>query len=278
MNARNVTVAEGMELAVVEAGAGGRPLLFVHGHGGAKEDLMPWLDRLAERGWHAVACDLRGHGSSAKPEDESEYSFDILTADLLALADQLGWQRFTLFGHSMGGMVAQVLALKCPERLDALILMDTSHTRPDRVEPAAAELGQQVVRQGGTALLVELQKSAGPSPTETAAHLRMIAEDPSYDEWSTSKTLAMAAAAWAGLVRDIVEQPDRLDRLKSLHVPTLVIVGEQDLGFLPQSRAIAAAIPGARLEVVAGAGHSPQFESPEAWWTALTAFLDGRPA
>jgi pimeloyl-ACP methyl ester carboxylesterase len=156
--------------------------------------------------------------------------------------------------------------------------MDTSHTRPDRVEPAAAALGQQVVRQGGTALLVEIQKSAGPSPTETAAHLRMIAADPAYDEWSTSKTLAMAGAAWAGLVDDIVDQPDRLDALRSLDVPTLVIAGEQDLGFLPQSRAIAEAIPGARFEVIPDGGHSPQFESPEAWWTALTAFLDQLPA
>src|SRR5437879_12046508 len=89
-------------LSVAAAGAGGRPLLLVHGFGGAKEDFTDFLDDLAALGWHAVAPDLRGHGNSDKPDDEQAYSFEIFEADLVALVDHLGWARFVVLGHAMG--------------------------------------------------------------------------------------------------------------------------------------------------------------------------------
>ena len=60
----------GVDLAVAESGGGGRPLLLVHGFGGAKEDFTDWLDPLAQQGWHAVAHDQRGHGASGDPGTE----------------------------------------------------------------------------------------------------------------------------------------------------------------------------------------------------------------
>jgi pimeloyl-ACP methyl ester carboxylesterase len=115
------------ELAVAEAGEGGRPLLLVHGFTGAKEDFTDFLDPLADLGWHAVAPDQRGHGGSHKPESEDHYSFDAFTTDLLGLIDALGWERCAVLGHSMGGMVVQLAVLRAPERFDALVLLDTSH-------------------------------------------------------------------------------------------------------------------------------------------------------
>src|SRR5580704_557581 len=109
VNERTIRV-DGVELVVAESGAGGRPLLLLHGFTGAKEDFTEWLDPLAARGWHAVAPDHRGHGSSSKPASDDAYSFAILADDMLGLADALGWDRFALLGHSMGGMVAQVMA------------------------------------------------------------------------------------------------------------------------------------------------------------------------
>src|SRR3954469_6093217 len=99
-----------VELAVSEAGAGGRPFLLLHGFTGAKEDFTEyhgWLDRLADRGWHAGAPDHRGHGESDKPASEDDYSLATFSRDALALTDALGWSRFVLLGHSMGGMIAQ---------------------------------------------------------------------------------------------------------------------------------------------------------------------------
>jgi pimeloyl-ACP methyl ester carboxylesterase len=78
---------------------------------------------------------------------------------------------------------------------------------------------------------------------------------------------------WLALSSQIVDQADRLAELESLSMPVLVVVGEQDQGLLGPSRAMGAAIPGAQLVVVPDAGHSPQFEAPEAWWDAVRAFL-----
>src|SRR4051794_20252925 len=113
-------------LECAEAGSGGRPFVLVHGFTGAKEDFTEWLEPLAAEGWHAVAPDNRGHGESPKPDDEAEYSFDLMAGDVFELADSL-WGAgtpFVLLGHSMGGMVAQVAALRAPDRLAGLILMD----------------------------------------------------------------------------------------------------------------------------------------------------------
>jgi pimeloyl-ACP methyl ester carboxylesterase len=118
-----------IELSVAEAGVGQRPLLLLHGFTGAKEDFTEWLDRLADAGWHAVAPDHRGHGSSSKPTSEEAYSFEILADDVERLTEYLDWPRFTLLGHSMGGMVAQLVAIREPERLDALVMMDTGTDR-----------------------------------------------------------------------------------------------------------------------------------------------------
>ena len=67
---------------------------------------------------------------------------------------------------------------------------------------------------------------------------------------------------------------DRLDALASVTVPALVLVGEQDTPFLKPSHRMAEAIPGAELAVLPDGGHSPQFESPDHWWKALSTFLE----
>ncbi len=114
----------GTGLATIEAGRGGRPLLLVHGFTGAKEDFAHALDELATRGWHGVAPDLRGHGSSDQPADESSYGFDAMAADLAGLIDALGWDRAVVLGHSMGGAMAMQFAHDHPDRTLGVIYRD----------------------------------------------------------------------------------------------------------------------------------------------------------
>ena len=78
-----------VELAVAQAGEGGRPLLIVHGFGGVKEDFTEVLPALAQRGWHAVTFDLRGHGASDRPLGEEHYSFEVYVRDCIDLANTL---------------------------------------------------------------------------------------------------------------------------------------------------------------------------------------------
>jgi pimeloyl-ACP methyl ester carboxylesterase len=269
-----VALDGGTTLAVSSAGRADRArLLLVHGFGGAKEDFADWIDPLAGTGWEVVAYDQRGHGDSVCSGGEEAFSLQIFVDDLVALADALQWDRFVLLGHSMGGMVAQLVALAAPQRLAGLVLMDTSHGPPDGLDPDQIALGQQIVREGGMAALMEVQKALGPGPLDSPAHLRLLKERPGYQEFCDRKSLATSAAMWVSIVDEMLRQPDRLTGLRQLALPALVIVGEEDSGFLRQCQDMAEAIPGARLAVITGAGHSPQFESPDQWWKAVTAFL-----
>lgn len=279
MQNRRFEALDGVELEVLEAGVGGRPLLLVHGFSAAKEDFADHLDALAASGagWHVVAPDLRGHGASDAPEGPEEYTLGSFADDVLGLADALGWARFTLLGHSMGGMVAQVAALAVggAARLDGLVLMDTSHGPIGGIDTDMTALGKAVIADGGMEALVIAQREL-PGALETSAHLRVTAERPGYAVYGEAKALACAGDMWIGVIDEVVAtQADRLDALAAglADVPVLVIVGEQDMPFVPHAHRMAAAIPGARLAVIGDAGHSPQFENPDEWFDVVTQFL-----
>jgi pimeloyl-ACP methyl ester carboxylesterase len=273
-NAREVRLGD-VKVAVAEAGVGGRPIMLVHGFTGAKEDFTDFLEPLAERGWHAVAPDLRGHGSSGHPDDEARYSLEIIVDDLLALADSLAWETFVLLGHSMGGMVAQELLLAHPERVRAIVLMDTTHGPVDWVEPDTRELAAAIVREHGIPALMEALKTLrDEDPLMTPAFLRLLHERPGYSEFCDAKLLRSAPAMWLAMSQALLSQADRLDRLADVDVPTLVIVGEQDIPFVAHGERMAKTIPGARLAIIPDAGHSPQFENTDAWWEAFSSFLE----
>ncbi|MDP8988134.1 MAG: alpha/beta hydrolase [Actinomycetota bacterium] len=273
-----------VELEVLEAGLGGRPLLLVHGFGGAKEDFVEHLPELADAGWHAVAPDLRGHGASDAPAEEEAYGLAALASDVVALADALGWDRFALLGHSMGGMAAQLAALAAPQRVAALVLMGTCHG-PVEVDRSLALASIDIVRSGGMPALAEAIAAlpdGGPFTTPEAQEARKSRPSPlggddveaSWADFAEAKLLASSPDMYTAMVPAMLDQPDRLAALASLSVPTLVLVGEHDAAFLGASRRMSATIPGARLVVVPGAGHSPQHEAPQAWRDAVLSFLD----
>ena len=270
VDVRTVT-AGAVELSVAEAGAGGRPLLLMHGFTGAKEDFTDELDRLAADGWHAVAADHRGHGASAQPPDEAAYSFSILADDAFALADALGWDRFVALGHSMGGMVLQHMLAAAPDRLSAIVLMDTAHgdlgfPREDVVKLIG------IGRARGLDGLAELLASRD-DPLATPAHKRLLAERPGYAEFGERKFRACSVAMYAAMLDEMCDPVDRLDALAAhAGLPALVIVGEQDRPFLGSSQRMAGALD-AELAVIPDAGHSPQFENTDAWRAVLDGFL-----
>jgi pimeloyl-ACP methyl ester carboxylesterase len=256
-------------LAVAEAGVGGRPLLIVHGFTGAKEDFYDYFDVLAADGWHVVAPDLRGHGSSPAPE--SGYGFDDMAGDVLAVADAMGWDRFALLGHSMGGMIAQQVAIVAPDRVDALVLMGTTHGAVG-VDRNLAMLACEVVRDGGMAALVKVQKELG-SPTATATSERLRAERPEIEAYRDRSILACSPDMYVGAIGAMLDAPDRLDALSQLSIPTLVMVGIDDRLFLPGSRELGT-LPSATYVEFDDAGHHLHVESPTKWYAALTGFLE----
>jgi pimeloyl-ACP methyl ester carboxylesterase len=265
-----VRTDDGVELDV-ETDGSGPGLLLVHGHGGAKEDFADHIERFAQR--HTVVTfDHRGHGSSDQPTDPAAYSLARMRADTWAVADAVGFDRFRVLGHSMGGMVVRRLPLEQPERIEALVLMDTSGGPVPDLVPALVEAAAYIGLAEGKDALKALLDSAGA--LATTADQRVLAERPGYREFQDRKWLDTSVVMWGTLACEIARQPDDLLILREVACPTLVIVGELDLPFVASSYALTDAIPGAHLEVIPEAGHSPQFENTDAWWAALSSFLD----
>lgn len=263
---------DGVRVAALTAGEGGRPLLLVHGFTGCKEDFAAEVPRLAARGHHVVAPDLVGHGSSAHPAEESEYSFERFADDAFALADRLGWSSFDLLGHSMGGMIAQVMVLRDPGRIGRLVLMDTHHGRVEDLDADLVALGVELARTQGLAVIQQLLREL-EDPTASPAYERVCAERPGYREWAEAKMLACSPVMYAAMLAELESTGDRLESLRAVEHPTLVVVGELDRSFLAAADRLAEAMPAARLAVLAGGGHCPQFEATEAWRAALDDFL-----
>jgi 3-oxoadipate enol-lactonase len=266
-----VIADDGVGLATVVAGAPEAPgLLLVHGFGGAKEDFADHFDALA-RDHRVVAFDHRGHGASDAPDDPAAYSLDRLAADTAAVAAATGLIDLRVLGHSMGGMVVRRFVLSDPGRIAALVFMDTSAGPPPGFAPELVAAGIEVVSTQGMAALKQLSDEL--DLLGSTANQRVLAERAGFREYADYRWHAQSPVMWAAMVRDMLDQPEQLAELASLTVPTLGIVGDEDLTFLGPMHDIAAAVPGAELVVIPQAGHSPQFENPPAWAAAMEAFL-----
>ena len=266
---RRVVVDDGVELVASSWGQGA-PLLLVHGFGGAKEDFADHVTDLAQR-FQVVTFDLRGHGESDKPANLSAYSLERLRADTVAVADAFGFDQFVLLGHSMGGMVVRRIPLDHPDRVTALVMMDTSAGPLPGMDLDIVELAVGVaVNEGKDALKALLDFAA---PFETPSHRRLVERHPDYQAFCDRKWDNVSEIMWAALARELANQPDDLDEMRSLTIPVLVMIGETDAAFLDASDAMCEAIPTARKAVIADAGHSPQFENPEVWYGELAGFL-----
>lgn len=264
-----VVVEEGVELEVEVRGAG-PALICVHGFGGAKEDFADHVDALAARAT-VVLVDLRGHGASDGPDDTAAYTLDRCAADVLAVADALGFDRFGLLGHSMGGMVVRRVALGAPGRVAGVVFVSTAAGPPKGLDPALVDLGAQLALEDFAALKAVLDEAKALG---TPAYERLMAERAGFAEYAEWKWSRLNPAMWAALGPEIVRERDATGDLRDLACPALVMVGELDAAFYDASLALVAAVPAGRLSIIPDAGHHPQFENPDVWLAELATFLD----
>lgn len=264
-----VETDDGLALEVLVAGHG-PALVLVHGFGGAKEDFSDQFDDLAQDHL-VVALDLRGHGQSDGPEDETRYSLDRFAADIGNVVDALEIPTFRILGHSMGGMVVRRYVLDAPERVDALVLMDTSPGPVPGMDAEIIDLGVQIAYEQGMDELKRVMDAF--APLGTPAYERTLRDRPGYREFGDRKWETLSRAMWTAMMVEIRDQPDQLAALASVTCPTLVLVGIEDTPFVGVSHEMAEVIPDAELVVIPDAGHSPQFENGTAWLTAMRGFL-----
>jgi pimeloyl-ACP methyl ester carboxylesterase len=264
----------GADLVVEDIGRGARPFVLVHGFTGFRDDFREQLPALTELG-RTIIYDHRGHGESTNTGDAASYSFAQLVDDLRGALDALGVQRCDLLGHSMGGMIALRFALEYPQRTASLVLMDTAARAPDHMPRAPLAAAGAIARSDGMATLAELlQRRAADEPSRPEAERRLEQElGPAYWERRRRRLVAMDPDAFAVLALELVDHAPLTDRLGEIACPTLVMVGEQDVGFLAPAEELARGIRGATKVLIARAAHSPQLENPAAWIAAIRDHL-----
>ena len=255
-------------LAVDDRGAGdATPLVLVHGFTGGRIDFADVIDDLATDR-RVVAWDHRGHSDSTNTGDRPSYTFSTLVSDAVGALDALGLDRFHLLGHSMGGVVAQHLTFDHPGRVASLILMDTLAEPSLSIPEEWADMVTGIASDQGMAAVAELFEQASAGQMVAAPE-----DQPRILERNRHKVTNMDPAAFAGLASELRTFVPTLDRLPTVACPVTVIVGEHDAPLRGQADAIAAAIPGAELEVIDGAAHCPQEERPDAWLSAVRSHL-----
>lgn len=233
------------------------PLVFSNSLG---SDFRIWQDvatAFADR-FRVVLYDKRGHGlSDATP---APYSIDDHVDDLVALLERLGVEKTAIVGLSVGGMIAQRLAVRAPQRVGALVLCDT-----------AAKIGTPEL----WAERIAAVESAGISSIADGIMARWFTpafRESCHEEYSGWRNMVVrtTVAGYAGTCAAIRDADLRADAPK-IGTPTLCVVGDQDGSTPPDVvRGTASLILGARFEVIEGAAHIPCIEKP----TVLTRLIE----
>jgi 3-oxoadipate enol-lactonase len=213
-----------------------------------------------------IRFDNRGVGRSNVPP--TPWSIAEMADDAVAVLDAAGADRADVFGVSMGGLIAQELALSHPDRVERLVLGGT-HTG-----------GRDAVRMDPAAAMMLMDRTPGTAREAAVASVPFLyAEDTNRDDIDIDIDVRvrypMRASAYFGQLDAMRQHEGTLDRLPKLTAPTLVIHGREDRLVKPgNAEIIVAAIPGARLAWIDGAGHVFWTDRPEQTVALVTEFLD----
>lgn len=263
-------VASGLRIRVADAGTGGTPLVLIHGLAGSIEAWEPLRALLAtER--RTLALDLPGHGESDKPLDRS-YAPDALRGVIEEVLAARGIARAVWIGNSIGGQIALGAAIAGAPAVAAAVLINPTGvdpdafaallSRPDRIRARAGVAPTASLLDAALALMFADPRGAAP---HRLAALR-AAHAGSADRVAHARAVMHVAVAARRATRH-----DPRDRMR---VPALVVWGEEDR-LLGDTTAARLAAIGAPVVRIAGAGHMPQLEAPDAVHRAIVSFLRG---
>ena len=257
----------------------GHPILLMHGGPSADLWTMQAFRRLQDE-FTLVFYDHRCNGRSTGVP-VSTMTWENLTADAEALRERLGHEQWAVLGHSFGGHVALEYALRHPDRVSHLVLLDTgadgrwARTAADRLaeggeDPAKVELVRrwftgEFDRREYLPMIMRLGDLYAAD-----SGWKLLLHEVLHGGWRSR--MRPEAFIFAG--RELMEGWSVMDRLAEITAPTLVMAGTEDFVFPPEcQRQLAAGIPGARLDLVAHAGHNPADEQTDRVIASVREFL-----
>lgn len=285
---RLVTVAEGITLAVREAGTG-TPVVALHGGPGFRDYLLPDLEPLTSS-FRVVSYDQRGSGNSTVVTDPALLTAPAFVADLERVRESSGIARVTLLGHSWGAGLAALYAISHPDHVERLLLVAPM---PPRADPYMTEFSQTLqsrFTESDRAAMAEAsargKKAADADASDAcrafyAVFIKGYLHSPAAATRMRGDLCAAPAAAldnFSNINRSVMGSLGAFDlrqQLATVKVPTLIIHGDSDPIPLASAREWAASLPDGRLLVIEQSGHFPFVERPEAFFPAATAFLKG---
>ncbi len=254
----------GIRLAYDDRGTG-TPIVFLHAFPLNRTMWAAQESALSQR-FRVITVDLRGHGESDAPL--WRYTLDQYADDVNALLDRLSIQRAVMAGLSMGGYVLFAMYRRHRDRIRGLIFADT---RAEADQPTQVtwrfNLAQKVYKEGPKAVADEMvPKLLSPSTVQ---------KNPALVERVRAIILSAPISGIVGDLMAIAERPDSTPLLKTISLPTLVLVGEHDRLTTPdENQRLADGIPGARLVVIPSAGHLSNMEQPELFNQAVSGFME----
>lgn len=244
---------DGVGLYYEVHGDKGPTILLTHGYSATSQ---MWQGQIAplSKDHRLVIWDMRGHGRSDSPDDPSLYSEPATVADMAALLDTVGAKTAIVGGLSLGGYMSLAFNRVHPDRVEALLIIDTGPGYKN--DEARAGWNRTSIKTA------ERYETDGLKVLEAGSAERRLAQH------TSAKGLALAA-------RGMLTQRDAgvITSLPDIRVPSLVVVGSEDTPFLVASDYMAAKIPGAEKAVIEGAGHAANIDKPDAFNAAITGFL-----
>jgi pimeloyl-ACP methyl ester carboxylesterase len=240
-----------------EVHGSGPPLILTHGYSSTSAMWHGQIEALSKR-HRLILWDMRGHGQSDYPGDPSAYSEALTVGDIAALLDQVGAAKAIVGGLSLGGYMSLAFYRAHPERVRALLIIDTG---PGFKKDDAREAWN---------------KRAHDTADRFEQHGLDVLKSASRERSSVSHRDARGLARAA---RGMLTQRDArvIELLPEIKVPSLVVVGADDTPFLAASDYMAAKIPGAKKVVIPAAGHAVNIDQPRAFIDAVVRFLDALP-
>ena len=234
-----------------EVQGNGPALLLTHGYSLTSRMWQPQIAPLSDT--HTVIVwDLRGHGQSDAPTDDSAYSEAEVTADMAALLEHIGFDRAVVCGHSMGGYLSLAFVANNPAIVDGLVVVDTG---PGFKQDEAREGWNRICHDFARAIEEKGVKALANQRIASAFH-----KDLTGLVYSARNTL--------------VQHSTRvIESLAAIDVPSLVVVGSDDKRFLAAADYMAGKIPNSSKEVIANAGHMANLDQPDAFNSAVRGFL-----